>query len=258
MISVDAISFHYPDGGPVLDRVSFEISAGEKVVLLGVNGSGKTTLLRTLDGLLFPQRGRYTFQGKEVNAAALRDRRFSRGFRQSVVLLFQNPDTMIFNPTVYDEIAFGLRQAGVDDVDGRVRHWAKVFGLVPQLDQMPFQLSGGEKQKVCLAALLALEPSVLLLDEPIANLDPMSTGWLVDFIQDLELTAIMTLHSLGLAAELGTRALVLSHEHRLIYDGDLAEFLADQDRLIEARLVHTHRHTHGELVHQHYHTHDWE
>ncbi len=258
MISVEEISFQYPDAEPVLDRLSFNIAPGEKVVLLGVNGSGKTTLLRALDGLLFPQHGRYTFRGQAVDSASLRNREFNRAFRQAVVLLFQNPDAMIFNPTVYDEIAFGLRQTGADHLDERVRHWAAVFDITRHLEEMPFQLSGGEKQRVCLAALLALEPEVLLLDEPTANLDPMSTGWLVDFIQDLDMTAIMTIHSLGLAAELGERALVMSDKHQLIYDGDLAKFLVDQEKLLAAKLVHTHQHAHGEMVHRHYHTHDWD
>ncbi len=258
MISVQDLSHSYPERGTVLRNVSFEVSPGEKVALLGVNGSGKTTLLKILDGLIHPDGGRYRYRGRPVTRGALKDRAFGRVFRREVVLLFQNPDTMIFNATVHDEIAFGLRQLGVDDVDGRVRHWAELLGLGPYLREMPFRLSSGEKQKVCLAALLALDPKLLLLDEPTANLDPMTTGWLVDLVQSLELTTIMTTHNLSLAQEFANRALVLSDAHQLIYDGDLDRFLDDEEMLLKAKLVHTHRHRHGETEHRHYHVHDWD
>jgi cobalt/nickel transport system ATP-binding protein len=239
----------------VLDGVTFEISRGEKVVLLGANGSGKTTLLRILDGLLFPDRGRYRFAGKPVTREGLSERDFCRWFRKSVGFLFQNPDAMLFSPSVAEEIAFGPMQFGLD---ARVSHWAEVFALGPLLQKVPTGLSGGEKQKVCLAALLAVEPEVLLLDEPTANLDPRSTGWLVDFLQELPITTLVTTHNLSLARELGERTLLLSEGHRLIYDGPLDALLDDREKLLQANLVHTHRHRHQGLEHRHYHSHDWD
>jgi cobalt/nickel transport system ATP-binding protein len=258
MIKVDHLSYAYPGGESALEDVSFTVARGERVVLLGTNGCGKSTLLKILDGLIFPCSGNYGLDDREITPAALRNKEFHREFRRRVVLLFQNPDAMLFNPTVFDEIAFGLRQLTAEDPDARVRRWASAFGLTAALDRPPFQLSGGEKQKLCLAALLALAPEVLLLDEPTANLDPRTTGWLVDLLQGLELTTIVTTHNLSLARELGERTLVLSEDHRLIFDGPLEQLLQDERMLLEANLVHAHRHVHGDVEHRHYHLHDWD
>ena len=258
MIHLSAIRHDFPNGPRVLEDISFAIEPGEKVVLLGANGTGKSTLLRVLSGLVAPSAGEYRYRGQRVTLAALRDREFGRRFRREVVLLFQHPDAMLFNPTVHEEIAFGPRQLRLPDVDERVRHWAEVFGLTDCLDRPPFSLSGGEKQKVCLAALLVLEPDLLLLDEPTAHLDPRSVGWLVDFLSALKVTLVVATHNLSLAPELGERALVLGEDHRLLYDGDLASLLRDQERLIAANLVHTHRHRHGAIEHRHFHSHDWD
>jgi cobalt/nickel transport system ATP-binding protein len=257
MLEVEGITYRYPETEPVLKDVSFAVGEGEKIVLLGANGCGKTTLLRILNGLLFPQEGRFLYRGEAVTGRCSRDRDWNRRFRKEVVLLFQHPEAMLFNPTVYDEIAYGLRQLDVEGLDERVGHWARELGVERHLRRPPYQLSGGEKQRVCLAALLALEPKVLLLDEPTANLDPRSTGWLIDFLQSLPVTSIATTHNMGLAAELGDRTLVLSEAHELIFDGGLEEFLADEEKLLAANLVHAHRHRHGASEHRHYHAHDW-
>jgi cobalt/nickel transport system ATP-binding protein len=256
MIELERVTYRYPEGEPVLKEISLSIAKQEKIVLLGANGSGKTTLLRILNGLIFPQQGDYRYESESVTKTQLKDRGWSRRFRREVVLLFQHPEAMLFNPTVYDEIAYGLRQlGGEDDLDGQVRRWALRLGVESQLKRPPFQLSGGEKQKVCLAALLALEPQVLLLDEPTANLDPRSTGWLVDFLQELPVTSVATTHNLSLAGELGDRVLVLSEAHELIFDGRVEDLLGDEEKLLAANLVHRHRRrgsSEGRL-----HVHDW-
>ena len=261
MIRFDGLSHQVepgePDTNQALTDISFEVQAGERVVLLGANGSGKSTLLKIINGLVFANAGRYRYEGREITPAALKDRTFHRRFRREVVLLFQNPDSMLFNPSVFDEIAFGLRQIGAPDIDRKVRHWAGVCGVERLLERPPFKLSGGEKQKVCLAALLALEPKVLLLDEPAAALDPRSTGWLVDLLQGLKLTTLVTSHNLSLAQELGERALVLGEDHTLLYDGPIRGFLRNPDQLLAANLVHIHRHRHGDQEHRHFHVHDW-
>jgi cobalt/nickel transport system ATP-binding protein len=258
MLIVENVSHSYADGDRVLRGVSFRIDPGEKVVLLGTNGSGKSTLLKILNGLIPPAAGRVTYADVPLTPANLKDPLFHRRFRREVALLFQNPDTMLFNPTVYDELAFGPRQLGLDDIDGRVRHWAGTFAITPHLARPPFQLSYGEKQKVCLASLLALEPRLLLLDEPTANLDPRSTGWLIDFLHDLAVTALVTTHNLTMASELGDRTLLLSENHKLTYDGDIHALMKDRDALLQANLLHEHTHAHGPLEHRHYHTHEWD
>jgi len=242
----------------VLRDIGLTIRPGEKVVLLGSNGSGKSTLLKILNGLIAPTSGRFVYQGEEITPLKLKAPALHRRFRSEVALLFQNPDAMLFNPSVFDEIAFGPRQMALANVDERVRHWADQVGVSQHLSRPPFSLSGGEKQKVCLAALLALEPKVLLLDEPTAALDPRSTGWLVDFLGSLDITTLTTTHNLSLAPELGNRALVLGEDHSLIHDGPIQTLLADMNLLAAANLVHTHRHRHGNIEHRHTHVHDWQ
>jgi cobalt/nickel transport system ATP-binding protein len=255
MIELDRVSYRYPESEFALKEISFTVSEQEKVVLLGANGCGKTTLLRILNGLIFPQEGSYRYGSEPVTEGRLKDRSWSRRFRSEVVLLFQHPEAMLFNPTVHDEIAYGLRQLGAEDLDETVQRWAARLGVESHLRRPPFQLSGGEKQKVCLAALLALEPRLLLLDEPTANLDPRSTGWLVDFLQDLSVTSVATTHNLSLAGELGDRVLVLSETHELIFDGHMEDLLRDQDKLLAANLVHSHRRAGSRE--KRLHLHDW-
>lgn len=257
MIRVEHLSHAYGDKPSLVD-LSFSVEAGEKLVLLGANGCGKSTLLKILDGLVAPRAGSYRYDGVEIDPARLKHGEPRRRFRSEVGLLFQNPDVMLFNPTVYDEIAFGPRQLGLGEVDARTRHWAAVVGVERFLERPPFTLSGGEKQKVALAALLAVQPKLLLLDEPAAALDPRTTGWLVDCLAELPMTLLTTTHNLGLAGELGSRALVLGEDHRLAYDGPVEAFLRDIDLLVACNLAHVHRHRHGGVEHRHWHTHDWQ
>ncbi len=257
MMEVRELGHRYGDQATLTD-ISFGLGPGEKVVLLGCNGSGKSTLLKIMNGLISASQGMVSYDGEPVSPSTLKHGPLRTRFRREVVLLFQNPDVMLFNPTVYDELAFGPRQLGLDRVDERVRHWAGEMRIDRFLDRPPFTLSGGEKQKVALAALLILEPRLLLLDEPAAALDPRSTGWLVDFLAGLAMTTLTTTHNLSLAGELGTRALVLGEDHRLIHDGGMDAFLRDGERLLAANLVHSHRHRHGAIEHRHFHPHDWQ
>jgi len=258
MIEVKDLAHRYENGVVALEEISLRIREREKVVLLGANGCGKTTFLKILDGLVQPSRGEYLFRGTPVTKHSLGDAGFRRTFRGEVSLLFQNPDVMLFNPTVLDEIAFGPRRRGWENVEERARKWAEEFGLTRLLGRAPFELSRGEKQKVCLAALLVTEPRLLLLDDPTANLDPRSTGWLVDYLQEVGITTVVSTHNLSLAPELGERTLLLSEQHALIYDGAIGPLAADREKLIEANLVHIHKHRHRAVVHEHFHTHDWE
>ncbi len=247
-------------GRPVLQKISFSIQPGERVVLLGVNGCGKTTLLKMLDGLIFASRGEIRYAGEPLGAKRLDDAAFRRRFRTEVVLLFQNVDAMLFNPTVADEIAFGPRQLGMPDVDAVVARWAEVFGIAGLLDRPPFDLSGGEKKRVALAALFAVGPKVLLLDEPTANLDPAFSAQLVDYLGRLrDLTVVASTHNLTVAEELGSRAILLGRERAgVLFDGPTAELLRDEQLLVTSGLAHRHTHHHGEAEHVHFHVHDTE
>jgi cobalt/nickel transport system ATP-binding protein len=258
LLEFAGVSYAWPDGRAVFSDLSFRIEAGEKVVLLGANGVGKSTLLRLVNGLLMPGAGSIVWQGRILTGDLLRQREFARRFRQANVLLFQHPEAMLFNPTVREEIAYGPRQLGLPDVDSRVARWAGELGLSGLLDEAPFLLSGGQKQKLALACLLALDPSFLALDEPSASLDPATVGWLIDTLLDSSRTVLVSTHNLSLAAELGDRALILDGAGRLCYDGPLAPALQDLELLQAAGLAHRHRHRHGQRAHVHLHVHDWE
>ncbi len=257
--SIERISVRL-DGRAALEDVSFEVRPGERVVVVGVNGCGKTTLLRLLDGLAFPDSGEVRYGGRRLEPAALDEPAFRRTFRAEVALLFQNVDAMLFNPTVEDELAFGPRQLGLADVPGRVARWAEVFDVAGLLGRAPFELSGGEKKRVALAALLAVEPKVLLLDEATANLDPGSVGRLVDVLAAIPgLTVIASTHNLSMATELGDRAVLLAPGRKgVLFDGDAHGLLRDERLLVESGLAHRHAHRHGGHAHAHYHVHDSE
>jgi cobalt/nickel transport system ATP-binding protein len=196
MIELAGVELTWPGGRPLFRELSLEIGAGEKVVLLCANGSGKSTLFKLLNGLVFPTAGELRYRETAVTRAALRNRGWSRRFRQETVLLFQHPEAMLFNPTVRDEIAYGPRQLGLPDVEQRVKRWARELGLTKLLNKPPFALSGGEKQRLALATVLVLEPVCLLLDEPTASLDPRRAGWLVDFLIDAAATVVVGTHNL--------------------------------------------------------------
>ena len=245
-------------GRSVLHDLGFVVAPGERVVLLGVNGCGKTTLLKALDGLVPPAAGQIAYSGVLLDRRRLAEPTFRRRFRGEVALLFQNVDAMLFNPTVADEIAFGPRQLGLPEVDGRVARWAHAFDVEGLLDRPPFELSGGEKKRVALAAVMAIDPQVLLLDEPTANLDPASAARLVDFLGELQgTTIIVSTQNLSAIEELGSRALLLAPGRPgLLYDGPSAALVANDRLLVESGLAHRHHHRHGASEHVHFHVHD--
>ena len=247
LIKVNDLVYQY-ETKCVLDKLSFEIQAGEKIVLLGNNGSGKSTLLRILAGLYFSEG--YFYKDQPITKKTV-----TKTFRKEIGILFQNPETMMFNPTVYDEIAFGLREFDVENVDERVREIAEKFALTRHLQSSPLKLSGGEKQKVMLCAILALEPQFLLLDEPTANMDPKTTGWFVDLLSEMNTTTLISTHNISLAYELGDRALVLNDKHQLIYNGEIEALMRNKKILIEGNLLHLHAHKHKDFQHSHYHMH---
>jgi cobalt/nickel transport system ATP-binding protein len=242
----------------VLADLSFSVAPGERVVLLGINGCGKTTLLKILDGLLPATAGQLRYEGLTLDARALGEAAFRRRFRSEVAFLFQNVDAMLFNPTVADEIAFGPRQLGMPDIDARVQCYAKLFGADVWLDRPPYELSGGEKKRVALAALMAIEPKVLLLDEPTASLDPASSAHLVDFLNHRgDLTVIASTHNLSVVAELGSRVILLPPRAAgLLYDGPPEGLLENDELLIKSGLAHRHEHHHHDTAHAHFHVHD--
>jgi cobalt/nickel transport system ATP-binding protein len=256
----DNISYSYPEGQRALEGISFSITAGESVVLLGANACGKSSLLQVLDGLIFPNSGSISAFGEPLTQQRLQTASFSQQFRRKVGLVFQEAEAQLFCPTVKDEIAFGPLQLGMTQpqVLARVEEMLKLSGMTGKEDRAPYNLSGGEKKKVALACVLAVEPEVLLLDEPTGGLDPRSQTWLVETLLQLRETGktlITATHDLSIVEEIADRVLVMGEDHKLWAEGTPQKILDDLDLLLAVNLIHEHDHAHGELRHKHPHAH---
>jgi cobalt/nickel transport system ATP-binding protein len=255
---VQNIRFSY-EAIPAICDLTLHIAEGDRIALLGANGSGKSTLLRILDALYFPSSGAVTFKGEALTEKRLLQEEFSLNFRRRVALVFQNPDVQLFNPTVFDEIAYGPLQMqwSKKDVMGRVEETLHFMSISHLRDRPPYRLSGGEKKRVALASVLVLEPEVLLLDEPTATLDPKSQSQVVDLMQQWKGTAktvITATHQLEIVEDIADRVYVLE-AGAVIAEGTPSEVLSNADLLLRANLIHAHRHTHGGIVHSHPHFH---
>jgi cobalt/nickel transport system ATP-binding protein len=189
LITLKDITFAYgEDEPPVLDHLSFSLAKGKCLVVEGENGAGKTTLFRILNGLSFPQSGRYLFDGIQIDRNYLKNNQNAKLFHKRIGYLFQNPDLILFNASVYDEIAFGPRQMGLKEteVQTRVEDCMNLFHLSAYRDKAPYHLSGGQKKRVALAAVMALNPEVLILDEPFAGLDQKNAENLMAFLKEMK------------------------------------------------------------------------
>ena len=238
-IFIENLSYAYPDGTQALDRVSLQIKAAERVALVGANGSGKSTLLQHFNGILLPQSGEIVVGEYPMEPQNL------KAIRNFVGLVFQNPDDQLFMPTVLEDIAFGPLNQGVQGE--RLSHLCERSMHSVGLDPEAFgarnasNLSGGEKKRVAIAGVLAMQPEILVFDEPSAQLDPRSRRQLIELLQMLPQTQLIATHDLDLALELCDRTLILS-EGRLVYDGPSADVFYDaeflQHHALETPLSH--------------------
>lgn len=186
MIKLDDICFAY-DSTPVLKHFGTEIADGEFVVIKGDNGCGKSTLLNIINALEFAEIGTYTFDGTVIDKKAVKNEQFAKAFHQKIGYVFQNTDAQLFCSSVYDEIAFAPRQMQLDEAEiaKRVDDMLKLTGTEHLKERAPFHLSMGEKKKVAVASVLAMNPQVLILDEPMNFLDKKSREWLVEFLNQM-------------------------------------------------------------------------
>ena len=243
-----------------LDGLNLTVMPGQRIALLGANGSGKSTLLSILDGLYFPQKGSVAFCGEPLTENRLQTQEIEFEFRRRVALVFQNPDVQLFNPTVFDEVAFGPLQLRWprDQILLRVSETLEQMEIVHLKDRPPHHLSTGEKKRVALASALILDPDVLLLDEPTAALDPKSESQMIDFLVSCSggrKTVITATHDLDLIEDIADSCHVFQRG-RIVATGAPAEILNDNALLLSTNLIHAHRHAHapGEL-HSHPHRH---
>ena len=226
LLELAGLTFGYPGRPAVLTGVDFRLHAGERVALAGPNGSGKSTLLRLMVGLHRPRTGVVRAFGSECGGEA-----DFQGVRRRVGLLFQDADDQLFCPTVLEDVAFGPLNLGLsrDTAAARARDTLAALGLADLADRVTHRLSGGEKRLVALATVLAMEPAVLLLDEPTAGLDEATEARLTARLEDLPQAMVVVSHDTRLLARLVTRA-VLLHEGRL-----------------HEATMHSHPHTHAHL-----------
>jgi len=229
-VEVVALSFRYPTGTSGLTDVTFRVEPGECVALVGPNGAGKSTLLLHLNGIL-PERhessGSVHVFGQKITRANVHQ------IRREVGLLFQSADDQLFCPTVFEDVAFGPRQFGLDErqITDRVRDCLARVGLSGFERRSPHRLSGGEKRRACMAAILACEPRVLVLDEPTSDLDPRGRREFKALLASLPVTKIIATHDLELALDLCPRALLLDGG-KLVAQGPTRELLADEPRML--------------------------
>lgn len=263
LFRVNELSYCYQGRFAALDRIDLTIEQGESVALLGANGCGKSTLLKLLDGLIFPDTGSISAFGVPLSEDRLEEETFRRQFRSRVGFIFQNSDVQLFCPTVADELAFGPLQLDFpeEEVRCRVADLLESLDIADLRDRSPWQLSGGQKKRVAIAAVLAMNPDVLLLDEPDSGLDPRTQRWLIDLIGELRTagkTIIIATHNLPVVDEIAARVVVLSEEHRIIADGATTAVLADEALLLRANLIDSRPYSHAHLHypwHRHPHSH---
>ena len=242
ILEVKNLTHTYSAGTPfehkALDDMNFSVQRGEFIGIIGHTGSGKSTLMQHLNGLLKPTSGQVLLDGEDIH----KDKKFTRQARFRVGLVFQYPEYQLFEETVYKDIAFGPKNMGLkeEEIDRRVREAAKLVGLTEkQLEVSPFDLSGGQKRRVAIAGVIAMEPEVLILDEPTAGLDPASRAGILENIETYRktknATIMMVSHSMNDVARLTERLLVLNGS-KIAMDGPPAEVFTRADELLQMGL----------------------
>lgn len=241
ILEVKDLTYIYSQGTPfehkALDNVNFTLYKGEFIGVIGHTGSGKSTLMQQLNGLLKPTSGSVILDGKDIWS----DKKLTRQARFRVGLVFQYPEYQLFEETVYKDIAFGPKNMGLDaqEVDRRVREAAGFVGISDKLEVSPFDLSGGQKRRVAIAGVIAMEPEVLILDEPTAGLDPIGRAEILANIESYRkarnATIMMVSHSMEDVARLTDRLLVMNGS-KLAMDGTPAEVFDRAQELVDMGL----------------------
>jgi cobalt/nickel transport system ATP-binding protein len=231
VLDLQGVAFAYPDGHQALHGVDLHVHQGERVALLGPNGAGKTTLVLHLNGILMPGLGSVAVSGLPVTKDNLLE------IRRRVGIVFQDPDDQLFMGSVRDDVAFGPMNLGLrgPELDARVLAALESVGMAEYADRPPHHLSFGQRRRVAVATVLAMQPEILVLDEPSSNLDPASRRELADIIRSLDVTVLLVTHDLPYALELCPRSVILS-DGVVVADGATADILGDEDLMRSHRL----------------------
>lgn len=228
-IDVKNLDYKYPDDTPALREVNLEVSTGESLLILGVSGVGKSTLLMNLNGLITPTKGTIHIFGKKVIEKNLKE------IRRRVGFLFQNPENQLFCPTLWDDVAFGPLNLGLsrENVEERVEKSLKLVGLTSYAEKAPHHLSFGEKRRAAIATILSMEPDILLLDEPTANLDPKNVENIIKILKRLYSegkTLIIATHDVNVLPQITERTIIM-YKGEIKATGLTKELLSDHDIL---------------------------
>ncbi len=231
VVELRGLRHAYPDGHEALRGVDLHVHPRERVALLGPNGAGKTTLVLHLNGVLRPDSGSVTISGLPVADDSLLE------VRRRVGIVFQDPDDQLFMPTVRQDVAFGPRNLGLRgaELEARVDSALAAVEVSDLADRPPHHLSFGQRRRVAIATVLAMEPEILVLDEPSSNLDPAARREVADILRGLDVTVLMVTHDLPYALELCERSVLLS-DGRVVGDGPTAEILGDRELMAAHRL----------------------
>lgn len=240
MIELKNVFFKYKDE-EVLKNINLKIGQGDSIALIGANGSGKSTLLKLLNGIIFPSSGDYYFNNVLISKDKLEQSDFSKKFHKKMGFVFQNSDAQLFCSNVYEEVAFGPRQMGMDEaeVEKRVNDCLNLLNVKDLENKEPYNISGGEKKRVAIASVLALNPEVLVLDEPMSGIDPKGKKFLNDLFKKLNRvgkTIICSTHDFEYVKGLFRRVLVFSEDHRIIRDDAYSRVIQDNDFLIKCNI----------------------
>ena len=227
MLTINNVTVEYPDGTKAINNLSLNVKSGEKLALIGANGAGKSTLMLAIEGIV-DSTGEIKIDDLVVDSKNIVK------VRQQVGMLFQNPDDQLFMANIYDDIAFGPRNAGLDEesVKYRVEDRLKLLNIEHLKDKTALKLSGGEKRMAALATVLAMKPSVMLLDEPTAFLDPKARRNLINVLNSLPHTMLIATHDLTFAKEVCREAVVIK-DGNFFAKGNCNEILYNQELMDE-------------------------
>lgn len=237
VMQTEDMSFTYPDGTSALHNINLEILEGERAAIIGSNGAGKSTLFSHFNGILRPTSGLLKIDGETVSYK----KNDLIKIRQKVGMVFQNPDDQLFSPSVEEDVAFGPMNLGLDDdeVEKRVEESLSAVGMLETRKKAPHHLSGGQKKRVAIAGILAMQPEIMVLDEPTTGLDPRGVEQVMDILYDLNqkynMSIIISSHDVEMVTEFASKIFVL-HEGEIIHHGTPVNIFNDPKTLKKAHL----------------------
>lgn len=231
IVELKDVSFRYPDGTEALKGISFKIFHGESVGITGANGAGKTTILLNLNGHLLPTGGEISIGDTPLT------KKMRQEIRKKVGFVFQNADDQLFMPTVYEDVAFGPINLGLttEKVDERVRNALEMVGCIHLMHRPPHRLSEGQKRAVAIASVMAMNPDILVMDEPASNLDPKSRRQLINLLKSFRHSKIIASHDLDMILDVCERCLIIK-DGKVVADGPSEEVLLNEQLLEENNL----------------------